>query len=100
MFEVNDDGSVLIKNSAILGDTSSNVDEIKKACHAFTAKSLVERFQKEAVLSYRGQQDALNLSKESQRRTAITEVAEKSEATSLDELEKEIHAHILSNQAN
>jgi hypothetical protein len=100
MFEVNDDGSVLIKNSAILGESTPDMQDVKKACHALTAQSLVARFQKEAVLYYREEQNALGQSKEELRRSSIAEVAEKSQAKSLDELEQEIQAHILSSQVN
>ena len=100
MFEVNDDGSVLIKTSAILGEAVPNTTEIKRACHALAAKGLVERFRKEAVLSFREQKSTLESCKGEKRRTIIAEAAEKSTAISLDELEQEIHAHILSNQVN
>jgi len=100
MFKIEDDGSVLIKNDAILGDTGSNGKDIKKACHALTAQKLVARFQKEAVLRYREQQSTLHTTKEQQRRYAIAEAAKKSQATSLEELEEEIGAQILSNQLN
>ncbi len=98
MFEINDDGSFLIKNSAVLGDAPLASDEAKKACHALSAHALVAKLKKEALLQERTESQVLGQGEASVRREALRTAAQKSTATSLEELENEVFSNWSSSQ--
>lgn len=98
MFEINDDGSFLIKNSAVLGEAIPQSDEAKKACHALSAHALVAKLKKEALLQERTESQSLGEDEASLRREAIKAAAQKSTAISIEELENEVFSNWSSTQ--
>jgi len=93
MFEVKDDGSFLIKNSAVFGQEPVGSSEgIKQACHALSAHAFVAKLTKQAFLQELTQQRAFDQDDVSLRREALKTAAQKSSATSIEELENEVFA--------